>query len=225
MTRSVKPVVRGVDDEVGAHGVRDLPSALAEVDSDGAEAERGAECEGGEADDAESDDGDVLARLRLSVAEAELADSEDVEEDALLVGHLVGELEGVTCRGHGVLLVGSGTEDAVTDAEVLDVRPGFYDLADHGIAVFERAFGETHSAVEPLAVLVDGDVAVDANLRARADGGDVGADEQAVGRALGDVNVVEARLSRSGHDQSFQWMPPVRWSGGDWSARRGCGAL
>ena len=148
------------------------------------------------------------------MAEAELSDSEDVEEDAALVGHLAGELEGVTCRGHGVFLVGSGTEDAVTDAEVLDVRPGFYDLADHGIAVFEGAFGEAHSAVEPFAVLVDGDVAVDAYLRARADGGDVGADEQAVGRAIGDVYLVEARLSRSGHDQSFQWMPPIRWSGG-----------
>ena len=107
------------------------------------------------------------------MAQAELTDSEDVDEDATLVGHLFGQLEGVTCRGHGVLFMCSGTEDAVTDAEVLDVRPGFYDLADHGIAVFERAFGEAHSAVEPFAVLVDGDVAVDADLRARADGGDV----------------------------------------------------
>ena len=150
------------------------------------------------------------------MAEAELADSEDVEEDALLVGHLVGELEGVARRGYGVLLVSAGAEYAVADAEVVNIGAHLDDLADHGVAVFDGAVGEAHAAVEPLAVLVDGDVAVDADFGAGADGGDVGADEEAVGWAVGDVNVVEARLPGAGDDQSFQWMPPVRCDGGGW---------
>ena len=128
----------------------------------------------------------------------------------MLVGHLVGELDRVTSRGDGVFLVGAGAEDAVADLEVVDIGADLDDLADHGVSVFEGAIGEADAAVEPFAVHVDGDVAVDADLGASADGGDVCTDEQAVGWARRDVDVVEARLFGSGDDQSFQWMPPLR---------------